>query len=1789
MATSAFTKSKEKIGRGCPKKSVDMLNLKRRPQQDKRFSCQGIVCKFSQEKHFGFLKQIENGLEKENSRDSKQDIFFHFDRISSGGLLLKRNDEIMYSLCKKNSDKGPSVFRGVLSKVARRSPSEIAKYIQKVKSVFSDEEARSNAESRLTFLTSPAAWECVADEAGFDNVLDLLQVVVLLDKKARDLGAHLKRVINSIAHSSLLNGENSPLKPLLLSSVSECDLETLQNFFVIMIKYVPEKTRAVVHLTEPFSKMAQGSSILYKLLQTISAQVDAPITDMEWKDIPLFLTDEELAEKKGNHFLQLQPMICKGKYNSADEYVEILFRLLREDCFNSLKEGIQKLLDGSLDKRDMDVYHGVRVVGINASSHSGFYLAVKLGKLSKKIEWKKSKKLMYGNLLCLSMNNRFDDVVWTTVASRELLESQQIVSVQLCSELNCFTDSEGVKILSLFQGEGVAVESPTYYRAYAPVLKALQKLETDHISFKDELVYLKQQGKPDFLKDSAKFDPCLVLSEIGYQDEGLPLAHLTTGILRGKTIFDDSQEKAIAASLRHRIGIIQGPPGTGKTFIGVKLTLLLLSLSSKPRGPILMLTYKNHALDEFLKALIKEGCKNVVRVGGGTKDPELHDYNLASLEKEELKNGAVSGQMMQLGDELLDAEKELRRAFLKLKEAKKFTVDSFLSFVNGEQLKRFLLNYPRATAGEIFVQLPGEVKGLTGTQLKSAVESSEDFKKVVRKALDVWTPPQERVLQFARSVETVLNWMSHDSALDTVEDSGDDSGDDSEDLNESGDEEDVTCLLSERQMDDGDVAQKSQYSYFDTGTKAIQLFDGATEILKSIPEELSNKIADMWKVKEADRIKLIQIMIARNFEKCGKEFNEKLLAYEQKCKEYNELKSQYRAMILEKKSVVAMTITGASINSTLLEQLKPSIVIVEEAAELLEAQLIAALGSWTEQLILIGDHKQLRPSVETYSLEKDYNMGISLMERLIMNEFSYATLLKQNRMRPEFAEMLKDIYPNLESNIDRVGKNEPTKCLASSMFFWHHTDKETDARSYFNEKEADRAVKLAMFLVQQGVLPSRITILSAYQGQTSVIRKKLQELRSKLDLDRNKAIIAHTIDNYQGDENDFVIVSLVRSNDKARIGFLGLINRRCVAQSRSRCGLYFIGNYKMFVKSSSWSFLLKKMQENEQIGLAVTLVCPKHSLSTKKAFTADDIDLGTFCSYPCHSPLACGHLCTKCCQPPHQHDTCLKNCPLTCERCNKICKQHCRPLHHHVSCDSLILKTLLCGHEATMACSDDASIASCTIEVKFIMRPCNHSQVRKCFEKEENIKCSFACPKQRECGHQCKKKCGEDCSQGECFQCKQIQLTKAKVEEERQQAVRKELIDEEKKIIDDLLKNWQKEPNRTEIVPSGETAAEYFMVEDKVKKYIQPGHSWFPVVKKIEKVSNYELEKRWRKAKCDMHDFEFKTDLKFHGTDEKAIEGIINQGFRLPQKCGMYGKGIYFATDSSKSAQKVYTKGSNMLLLCDVLIGRTLTVETASRGMTLKQLNQQKFDSLFAKRDTRKQGGVLYDEFVVYKAEQALPKYVIHYEQESLMKQISLPTAASGQTLMKHRLNISRSVDTTDPLEIHYRIAESQFFRLLQRSGLRRRISSIDFFTNPKLDDKFKAKQKALKSKNDPSDYIFAFHGTKEENVEKIMKDNFRMDLIAKNTGNPGQYGIGIYFSEEPDVCFHYDEALLLCKVLPGKCYDVATEDVKGKPLKKDFDSHGALKCQDGYYKIVVVANEDQILPCYYINSTKEK
>jgi len=127
----------------------------------------------------------------------------------------------------------------------------------------------------------------------------------------------------------------------------------------------------------------------------------------------------------------------------------------------------------------------------------------------------------------------------------------------------------------------------------------------------------------------------------------------------------------------------------------------------------------------------------------------------------------------------------------------------------------------------------------------------------------------------------------------------------------------------------------------------------------------------------------------------------------------------------------------------------------------------------------------------------------------------------------------------------------------------------------------------------------------------------------------------------------------------------------------------------------------------------------------------------------------------------------------------------------------------------------------------------------------------------------------------------------------------------------------------TTLDKTGTSSAKYLSVQDKVEKYIQAMHNWVPAITKIEEITNPQLLLKFEQAKLKC--FSHHIDSKFHGTGKEGNENIPKDGFRLPgppphgTRGGMYGQGIYFATDSSKSAQEIYTKGSNKLLLCDVL------------------------------------------------------------------------------------------------------------------------------------------------------------------------------------------------------------------------------------------------------------------------------
>lgn len=116
-------------------------------------------------------------------------------------------------------------------------------------------------------------------------------------------------------------------------------------------------------------------------------------------------------------------------------------------------------------------------------------------------------------------------------------------------------------------------------------------------------------------------------------------------------------------------------------------------------------------------------------------------------------------------------------------------------------------------------------------------------------------------------------------------------------------------------------------------------------------------------------------------------------------------------------------------------------------------------------------------------------------------------------------------------------------------------------QSKCNPKEAQMVIEFANYLTMQNYTGSQITILSLYTGQLLKIREKI--LKDQRFSDKNhpmRQVKVVTVDNYQGEENDIVLLSLVRNNHEDNIGFLKASNRVCVALSRARHGFYIFGN-----------------------------------------------------------------------------------------------------------------------------------------------------------------------------------------------------------------------------------------------------------------------------------------------------------------------------------------------------------------------------------------------------------------------------------------------------------------------------------------------------------------------------------------------------------------------------------------------------------------------------------------------------
>jgi helicase required for RNAi-mediated heterochromatin assembly 1 len=135
-------------------------------------------------------------------------------------------------------------------------------------------------------------------------------------------------------------------------------------------------------------------------------------------------------------------------------------------------------------------------------------------------------------------------------------------------------------------------------------------------------------------------------------------------------------------------------------------------------------------------------------------------------------------------------------------------------------------------------------------------------------------------------------------------------------------------------------------------------------------------------------------------------------------------------------------------------------------------------------------------------------------------------------------------------------------------------------------------VEFFVYLVLNDIPVKNITVLTFYNGQ----RKKILKLMKTHSYLQGQYMNVVTVDSYQGEENEIVILSLVR-NGRHGIGFLSIANRVCVALSRARRGFYMFGNAGMLATDELWDqvlSILRSRSPEPQVGHRLPLTCVKH-------------------------------------------------------------------------------------------------------------------------------------------------------------------------------------------------------------------------------------------------------------------------------------------------------------------------------------------------------------------------------------------------------------------------------------------------------------------------------------------------------------------------------------------------------------------------------------------------------------------
>ena len=351
----------------------------------------------------------------------------------------------------------------------------------------------------------------------------------------------------------------------------------------------------------------------------------------------------------------------------------------------------------------------------------------------------------------------------------------------------------------------------------------------------------------------------------------------------------------------------------------------------------------------------------------------------------------------------------------------------------------------------------------------------------------------------------------------------------------------------------------------------------------------------LWAIRKAIR------ELRKNRKKGSENYHQKMDRLKSRAAE---IELRINAELFGEARVIACTLVGSAHH--LLEGMKFGTLFIDEAAQALEAACWIPMKR-ASRVILAGDHCQLPPTVKSIAALRA-GLGKTLMERIAENKPEVVTLLKiQYRMNDEIMRFSSDWFyggkvesapqikyrsvldydhpitwidtSNEENQITIEGEDAPEdSASASSAASAANQNSDLNFKEQFvgesfgriNKAEAELTLlTLAEYFTKiskRRVLEERIDvgIISPYRAQVQYLKKLIKKY--EFFKPYRRLISVNTVDGFQGQERDVILISLVRSNDEGQIGFLKDLRRMNVAMTRARMKLIILGNKETMTK-----------------------------------------------------------------------------------------------------------------------------------------------------------------------------------------------------------------------------------------------------------------------------------------------------------------------------------------------------------------------------------------------------------------------------------------------------------------------------------------------------------------------------------------------------------------------------------------------------------------------------------------------